>query len=96
MEILNLSKLKSSAMSDHFTNLTLFMNFSSLKPPSGFQEFNLFALCAILSYHTLKRVLFSAKMVTGKVTEVSNVFSIIGVNFVYMSCVRGCRVIFKI
>ena len=67
-------------MSVLFTKLTLFMNSSSLKVPSSFQEFILFALCAILSCHTAKRVLFSTKSVTGYVAEVSNLFSLIGVS----------------
>ena len=67
-------------MSVLFTKLTLFMNSPSLKLSSSFQEFILFALCAILSCHTAKRVLFSTKSVTGDCAEVSNLFSLIGVS----------------
>ena len=60
--------------------LTLFVT-SSLMLPLSIQELILFALCAILSCHMAKRVLFSAKTVTGYLAEVRKVFYVMAVSY---------------
>ena len=77
----NRSELKRLTMNELSTKLTLFVTSPSLMLPSSIQELILFALCAILSCHMAKRVLFSAKTVTGYLAEVRKVFHVMAVSY---------------